>query len=69
MDIDTRIARLTGKDAKPITARQCAATLPEITEAKPKFIPEIQSALQQTDFSGYPNSMRPLAMNNIAAVL
>lgn len=55
-------------DAKPITARQCIATLPELAAAKPEFIPKIQSALQQADLSGYPDSMQPLVLKDIAAV-
>lgn len=56
-------------DAKPITARQCIAALPEIAEAKPEFIPKIQSALQQADLSGYSDSMQPLVLKDIVAVL
>lgn len=56
-------------DAKPITARQCIAALPEIAEAKPELIPEIQSALQQADLSGYPDSMQPLVLKDIVAAL
>lgn len=56
-------------DEKPITARQCIAVLPEIAEAKPKFVPEIQSALQQADLSGYPDSMQPLVLKDIITVL
>lgn len=74
MDIDACIARLTGKDAKdayalPITARQCIAALSEIAEIKPEFIPRIRSALQQADLSGYPDSMQPLVLKDIVAVL
>ena len=56
-------------DAKPITARQCIAALPEIAEARPEFIPKIQSALRQADLSGYPDSMQPLVLKDIVAVL
>lgn len=56
-------------DAKPITARQCIAALPELAEAKPEFIPRIRSALQQADLSGYPDSMQPLVLKDIVAVL
>lgn len=56
-------------DAKPITARQCIAALPEIAEAKPELIPRIRSALRQADLSGYPDSMRPLVLNDIVAAL
>lgn len=56
-------------DVKPITARQCIAALPEIAQAKPEFIPKIQSALQQADLSGYADSMRPLVLKDIVAAL
>ena len=56
-------------DVKPITARQCIAALPEIAEAKPEFIPKIRSALRQADLNGYPDSMRPLILKDIVAVL
>ena len=56
-------------DIKPITARQCVAALPEVAAAKPKLIPQIRAALEQADLSGYPDSMRPLILKDIAAVL
>lgn len=56
-------------DVKPITARQCVAALPEIVEAKPKFIPRIREALEQAVLSGYPDSMRPLVLKDIIAAL
>lgn len=56
-------------DAKSITARQCIAALPELAEARPEFIPRIRSALQQADLSGYPDSMQPLVLKDIVAVL
>lgn len=56
-------------DAKPITARQCVAALPEIAEAKPELIPRIRAALEQADLSGYPDSMRPLILKDIVAAL
>lgn len=56
-------------DAKPITARQCIAALPELAEAKPEFIPKIHAALQQADLSGYPDSMQSLVLKDIVAVL
>ena len=56
-------------DAKPITARQCIAALPEIAEAKPEFIPTIRSALQQADLSGYTDSMQPLVLKDISDAL
>ena len=56
-------------DVKPITARQCIAALSEIAEAKPEFIPRIQSVLQQAEFSGYPDSMQSLVLKDIVTVL
>ena len=56
-------------DVKPITARQCVAALPEIVEAKPEFIPRIRTALERADLSGYPDSMQPLVLKDIVAVL
>ena len=56
-------------DVKPITARQCVAALPEIAEAKPELVPRIRTALEQTGLSGYPDSMQPLILKDIVAVL
>ena len=56
-------------DAKPITARQCVAALPEIAEAKPNLIPRIRAALEQANLSGYPDSMQPLVLKDIVAAL
>ena len=56
-------------DVKPITARQCVAALPEIAAAKPELIPCIRAALEQADLSSYPDSMQPLVLKDIIAVL
>ena len=56
-------------DVKPITARQCVAALPEISESKPELIPRIRTALEQADLSGYPDSMQPLVLKDIVASL
>ena len=56
-------------DVKPITARQCVAALPEVAEAKPELIPRIRAALEQADLSGYPDSMQPLILKDIATAL
>lgn len=56
-------------DVKPITARQCIATLPEIAAAKPELYPRIRAALEQADLSGYPDSMQPLILKDIVAAL
>ena len=56
-------------DAKPITARQCVAALPEIAAAKPGLIPRIREALENADLRGYPDSMQPLVLRDIIAAL
>lgn len=63
--LDEFLSHLT--DAKPITARQCAAVLPEIAEANPTLIPHIRAALEQADLNGYPDSMQPLILKDIIA--
>lgn len=56
-------------DGRPITAWQCISALPEIAAAKPELISRIQSALERADLSGYPDSMRPLVLKDIASAL
>ncbi len=56
-------------DEKPITARQCIKALPEIAAAKPALIPQIWSALETADLSGYWDSMRPLILKDIMAAM
>ena len=56
-------------DAKPITARQCIAALPEIAAARPELSPRIRSVLEQADLTGYPDSMQPLVLKDIVTVL
>lgn len=53
-------------DEKPITARQCIQALMQVGQAKPKYIPQILSALQQADLRKYKDSMRPLIEKDIA---
>lgn len=53
-------------DEKPITARQCVKALAEVGRAKPQYIPQILSALRNTDLSKYKDSMRPLIEKDIA---
>ena len=65
--LDTYLAHIL--DEKPITARQCAAVLPEIAEAKPELVPRIRAALEQANLSGYSDSMQPLILKDIAAAL
>lgn len=56
-------------DEKPITARQCIASLEKLGAAKPGLLPQIRAALQAADFSGYASSMRPLLEKDRARVL
>ena len=56
-------------DAKPITARQCVAALPEVAGAKPELLSRIRAALEQADLSGYPDSMQPLILKDIVEAL
>ena len=56
-------------DVKPITARQCVAALPEISESKPELIPRIRTALERADLSADPDSMQPLVLKDIVAAL
>ena len=56
-------------DAKPITARQCVAALPEIAEAKPELVLRIRAALEQADLNKYSDSMQPLVLKDIVAAL
>ncbi len=56
-------------DNKPITARQCIKSLPELAEAKPHLMPYIASSLRQADTSQYADSMKPLIQNDIRDAL
>lgn len=56
-------------DPKPITARQCIGSLPQIAGAKPALAPMIRKALLAADFSRYNDSMRPLLTRDTAAAL
>lgn len=53
-------------DEKPITARQCIKALAQVGQAKPQYIPQILSCFQETDLSGYQESMRPLIEMDMA---
>lgn len=57
------------QDPKPITARQSIQNLPLIAQARPDLIPTIRHALQNADFSGYGDSMRPLLLGDTVSVL
>ena len=54
-------------DEKPITARQCIRALAQVGRAKPRYIPQILSALKDADLSKYADSMRPLLERDIEA--
>lgn len=56
-------------DEKPITARQCIKALAQVGQAKPRYIPTIQSALSNADLSKYKDSMRPLIEKDIEATV
>ena len=56
-------------DEKPITSRQCVQALSQIGNAKPQFVPEIITALQNADLSKYKDSMRPLIEKDIQKTL
>ena len=53
-------------DEKPITARQCIKALSRVGTAKPQYIPQILSYLNDADLSEYKDSMRPLTEKDIA---
>ena len=56
-------------DAKAITARQCLQSLCRIIPHKPQLQPLFAKVLQEADFSGYADSMRPLLEKDRAAAL
>ena len=58
-----------GFPIRPLDAVVCVAALPEIMEAKPALIPRIRSALEHANLSGYADSMQPLLLKDIVAVL
>lgn len=65
--IDEFLSHVT--DEKPITARQCIQSLPEIGLVKPNLIPQIRAALQNADLTGYRDSMHPLILKDIVSAL
>ena len=56
-------------DEKPITARQCVQNLSHIVAARPALVPKIRTALEDADFSGYPDSMAPLLEKDRVKIL
>lgn len=65
--LDAYLAHVT--DEKPITARQCIRGLGDIFSARPELAPRIRAALQEADFSPYPDSMSPLLERDRIQVL
>lgn len=55
-------------DEKPITARVCIQTLPELAQARPQYIPAILRALEEAELSKYKDSMRSLIEKDIQEV-
>lgn len=62
--IDEFLSHIT--DEKPISARQCIQALAQIGQGKPKYIPQILTALHSADLSKYKDSMRPLIEKDMA---
>ena len=56
-------------DNKPITARQCIKALPNIAKYKPDLVDDIRTALNKANPGRYADSMQPLVLNDIRAVL
>lgn len=56
-------------DEKPITARQCIQSLPEIAQYKPELKETIVEALYGAKVGHYADSMRPLVQKDIAEAL
>lgn len=54
-------------DEKPISARQCIQALAQIGKVKPKYIPQILTALRNAELSKYKDSMRSLIEKDMAA--
>ena len=65
--IDDYLKHIT--DPKPITARQCIASLPKIAQNKPDLKEDILKALKSADISCYPDSMRGLVFKDIQNAL
>lgn len=56
-------------DDKPITARQCIKTLPDIVKYKPELRECICSALRKANPQMYNSSMQPLVYSDIQGAL
>lgn len=74
-DVDFKIDEIIDKylrhilDSKPITARQCIKTLPDIAQFKPELVEAIVAALKKANPERYASSMRPLVLKDIRTAL
>lgn len=57
------------EDDKPITARQCIQTLPDLARHKPDLAPQIRLALLGAKPGKYKPTMQPLVQKDIAQAL
>lgn len=57
------------EDAKPITARQCIQSLPEVARYKPELTEDIEHALKNARVFRYPGTMQPLIQRDITNAL
>lgn len=65
--IDEYLKHIT--DEKPITARQCIKSLPDIAQYKPDLIDSISIALKGANVEKYADSMKPLIYKDIQTAL
>ena len=65
--IDEYLKHIT--DEKPITARQCIKSLPDIAQHKPDLIDSISIALRRANVEKYADSMKPLIYKDIQTAL
>jgi hypothetical protein len=74
-DTDCKIDKIIDKylchvmDDKPITARQCIKTLPNIARYKPDLIDDIRIALNNSNPERYSDNMQSLVCNDIRTAL
>lgn len=74
-DVDYKIDEIIDKylrhimDDKPITARQCIKSLPNIAKHKPDLIADIVSALHKANPQRYADSMQSLVYGDIRTAL
>ena len=65
--LDAYLERI--EDDKPITARQCVQTLPDLARHKPDLAPLIREALMRANPDKYKPTMQPLVQKDIAEAL